>query len=218
MNKYQETFNTWNSIAKRYEDAFFDLDLYNDTYNFFLDNLPGKKSKVLDVGCGPGNITKYLLDKNPNLTIKGIDISKNMIDLAKTNNKTVEFEIMDIRNLYQLKETFDGIICGFCMPYLSKEDCSKFISGCNHLLNDNGILYLSFVEGDYEKSGFISGSTGDRVYFYNHNLKNLKIQLETYNFDTPVIYQKQYTKSDDSSETHSILITRKVKYREVNRT
>ncbi|MBD0824302.1 class I SAM-dependent DNA methyltransferase [Aestuariibaculum marinum] len=209
MNKYQETFNTWNNIAKFYEDAFFDLELYNDTYDFFLDNLTDKKSKVLDVGCGPGNITKYLLSKNPKLKIKGLDISENMIALAKANNKTAEFEIMDIRNLNTIQGRFHGIICGFCLPYLSKQDCSKLISNSCQLLHKNGILYLSFVEGDYEKSGFISGSTGDRVFFYYHNLKKLKIQLAAYNFDTPVIYQKQYTKSDGSSETHSILISKK---------
>ena len=37
MDKYQETFHTWNKLAKIYEDKFIDLDLYNDTYDDFLD-------------------------------------------------------------------------------------------------------------------------------------------------------------------------------------
>ncbi|MCH4551383.1 class I SAM-dependent DNA methyltransferase [Aestuariibaculum lutulentum] len=209
MNKYQETFNTWNSIANRYEEAFFDLHLYNDTYDFFLDNLPDKESKILDVGCGPGNITNYLLNKSPNLKIKGIDISKNMIALAQKNNKSAEFKIMDIRNLDSLQDSFDGIICGFCLPYLSKKDYSKLISDCNLLLNKNGILYLSFVEGDTKNSGYISGSTGDRMYFYYHNLKDLKNELTIHGFESPKLILKSYAKRNGSEETHSILISRK---------
>lgn len=83
MDKYQETFDTWNKVATTYEDKFMDLDLYNDTYDIFLDLIPRKDASVLDIGCGPANITKYLLSQTPNLKIKGIDISKNMVKLAR---------------------------------------------------------------------------------------------------------------------------------------
>ena len=158
MDKYQETFYTWNKIAESYEDKFMDLDLYNDTYDTFADLILKTNSPVLEIGCGPGNITKYLLTKNPSLKIKGIDISENMIRLARKNNPNAEFEILDTRKIHCLNKTFDAIICGFCIPYLSKSDCSKLIADCKDLLNDSGILYLSFVEGNYEDSGFISGN------------------------------------------------------------
>lgn len=209
MNKYQETFNTWNSVAQHYEDLFFNLDLYNDTYDAFLNLLPKPISKILDVGCGPGNITHYLFKKNPDLKIKGIDISENMIVLAKKNNAYAEFNIMDIRNLNTLQETFDGIICGFSMPYLSKTDSSKFISNCSRLLHKDGVLYLSFVEGDYKKSGFITGSTGDRAYFYYHNLEFLKSELKKHGFHDNRFFLKTFKRNDNSKENHSILLGKK---------
>lgn len=42
MDKYQETFNTWNKIAEAYQDRFMNLDLYNETYDAFLDLLNKK--------------------------------------------------------------------------------------------------------------------------------------------------------------------------------
>lgn len=33
MDKYKETFETWNNVASMYHDKFMDLDLYNDTYD-----------------------------------------------------------------------------------------------------------------------------------------------------------------------------------------
>ncbi len=38
------------------------------------------------------------------------------------------------------------------------------------MLNENGMLYLSFVEGNYENSTYLTGSTGDRTYFYYYEL------------------------------------------------
>ena len=31
MDKYQETAQTWNKAAKRYQEIFMDLELYNDS-------------------------------------------------------------------------------------------------------------------------------------------------------------------------------------------
>ncbi len=208
MDKYQETFKTWNKIAKIYENKFMDYDLYNDTYDIFLDFI-NTNSSVLEIGCGPGNITRYLLAKNPNLKIKGIDISENMVALARNNNPLAEFEIMDSRKLDSLNDKFDAIICGFCIPYLSQADCLKLIADCKNLLNDSGLFYLSFVAGDYEDSGFISGGSGDRTYFYFHNLDNLEKELKANSFEINKSLFKKYKKADGTEEIHTVLISKK---------
>lgn len=80
---YNVTFTTWNKIAETYEKKFMDLDLYNDSYDLFCANIIKQNPNVLEIGCGPGNITRYLLSKRPDLTIEGLDIAPNMIELAK---------------------------------------------------------------------------------------------------------------------------------------
>ncbi|WP_372766456.1 class I SAM-dependent methyltransferase [Lutibacter sp.] len=130
MDKYQETFDTWNKIAEIYEDKFMDLDLYNDTSDIFLDLIPKTNSSILEIGCGPGNNTKYFLTKNPNLKIKGIDISENMVGLARKNNSSAEFEIIDTRKIHCINDKFDAIVCWFCIPYISQSDCLKLITDC----------------------------------------------------------------------------------------
>lgn len=209
MDKYQETFQTWNKVAEIYEDKFMNLDLYNDSYDVFLDLILKTNSSVLEIGCGPGNITKYLLSKKGDLKIKGIDISENMIELSKKNNPMAEFEIMDCRKIDSLNKKFDAIICGFCIPYLSNNDCKKLISDCKYLLNDNGILYLSFIDGNYENSGYISGGNGNRTYFYYHNLNNLKKTLKSNHFVINKLIPIYYIKIDGIDEIHTILISKK---------
>jgi SAM-dependent methyltransferase len=209
VDTYQETFDTWNKVAKSYQDKFMDLDLYDDTYDTFCDQLNIENAKILEIGCGPGNITKYLLNKRPDFRIEGIDISPNMIELAKANNPTADFKVMDCREIGKLQSKVDGIICGFCFPYLSKFDSSKLVKDCGNLLNDKGVLYISFVEGDYIKSGFQVTSSGDRTYFYFHTLDSLTKELTNNNFETIKLLNKNHKKSIATEEVHTIIIARK---------
>jgi len=208
-DRYTETFKTWNKVASLYQDKFMDLDLYNDTYDFICNSITKDKAKLLEIGCGPGNITKYLLTKRPDFDIFGIDIAPNMIELAKINNPTASFGIMDCRQIDEIKSKYDGIICGFCLPYLSQKDSRKLIADSYHLLNENGLIYLSFVEGDPGKSGFLSGSSGDRAYFYFYNLDDLSEQLQKNNFEKIKVFKVEYKKDENEFDTHIILTANK---------
>ncbi len=209
MDRYKETFETWNKVAKLYQDKFMDLNLYNDTYDFICNAINKENAKILEIGCGPGNITKYLLFKRPDFDIFGIDIAPNMIELAKKNNPTASFAIMDSRQISDLDTKYDGIVCGFCLPYLSPQDSEKLISDCYNLLNENGHLYLSFVEGDPNKSDFQVGSSGDRVYFYFHNLDDLKAKLIESGFDQLNTFKVNYKRSENEIDIHTILTGKK---------
>ena len=211
MNKYQKTFSTWDKLAQIYQDKFMEFALYNDTYDTFLMSINNYSSaKVLEVGCGPGNISKYLLSKNPELQITAIDASKNMIELAKINNPTVQCIEMDARKINKLTDQYDAVICGFCMPYLSQSDVIDLISNCKNRLINAGTLYLSFVEGDDSKSGYQVGSSGDKMYFYYHPLDVLQETLKAHCFKTEHLIHKQYTKADNTVEIHTIIIASKI--------
>ena len=211
MNKYQKTFSTWDKLAQIYQDKFMEFALYNDTYDTFLTSINNYSSaKVLEVGCGPGNISKYLLSKNPELQITAIDASKNMIELAKMNNPTVQCIEMDARKINKLTDQYDAVICGFCMPYLSPSDCKNLFANCKNLLKNAGTLYLSFVEGDDSKSGYQVGSSGDKMYFYYHPLDVLQETLKAHCFKTEHLIHKQYTKADNTVEIHTIIIASKI--------
>ncbi len=209
MDIYKETFETWNKIASLYQDKFMDLDLYNDTYDFVCDSIDKANPKILEIGCGPGNITKYLLSKRPDFDIFGIDIAPNMIELASKSNPTANFAVMDSRQIDEIKTKYDGIVCGFCLPYLSQSDSQKLIGDCYNLLNENGLIYMSFVEGDPNKSDFQVGSSGDRIFFYYHNLDELKKQFVENKFEELQTFKVEYKKSETEIDIHTILTAKK---------
>lgn len=208
-NRYKETFETWNKVASLYQDKFMGLDIYNDTYDFICSSLNKTNSNILEIGCGPGNIIKYLLSKRPGFEIFGIDIAPNMIEFAKENNPKARFAIMDSREISNIKTKYDCIICGFCLPYLSHTDSEKLIFDANNLLNDNGLIYISFIEGDPNKSGFQVGSSGDRSYFYYHNLDKLKTHLLDNSFGDHKVFRVEYKKSETEKDIHTILTAKK---------
>ena len=210
MNHHQETLQTWNKVAALYQEKFMDLDLYNESYDFFCKAINVDNAEILEIGCGPGNISKYILSKRPDFKLLGIDYASNMISLAQQNVPNASFREMDCKEIRSIDKKFDGIVCGFCLPYLSSEECAQLISDANYLLNNDGILYLSFVEGDPSQSGYKTGSSGDRAYFYYHNLEELRSQIKKSGFTEHKIFFVEYTLMRDAKETHTIILAGKV--------
>jgi trans-aconitate methyltransferase len=208
MDPYQLTFQTWNKVAALYQEKFMDLHLYDDTYDRFLEMVKKENATVFEIGCGPGNITRYLLAKRPDLHIDAIDVAPNMIELARENVPQASFEVRDCRDLDKLENTYDAIMCGFALPYLSRQDCAKLFKDCAHLLNPGGVAYFSSLEGDYAQSGYEAASTGDTAYVYYHEEKYLRQQLEAAALNVKAVMRKQTPKGEGTSN-ELILIVRK---------
>jgi len=179
------------------------------TYDDFCVALNKAQPTILEIGCGPGNIAKYILSKISTANITGIDVSENMIALAKKNIPTANFQVMDCRGIDQIENKFDGIICGFTIPYLAPEDYEKLIVDCQLLLKQEGPLYISFVKGNESKSGYITGSSGDRTFFYYYELKSILSTLENNNFVILNVKELDYLKSDNTMESHTIVLAKK---------
>lgn len=206
-NIYKETFETWNKVANLYEDKFMNLDIYNATYDIFCSLIEVNNPSILEIGCGPGNITKYLISKRPDFNVLGLDVAPKMIELAKKNNPTANFEVLDVRFIRKIEQKFNAIVCGFTIPYLSKEDRKELIKSCSNLVTKKGILYLSFVEGKHEQSSYQTGSDGSKMFFYYHELNKIKSDLTENGFQL-LSHENVPFKKQDGIENHTILIAK----------
>lgn len=191
MDSLKETISTFDKYAEEYEGKFMNYLPYVDTYKHLSDLLRADAS-ILDVACGPGNIAKFLLKEFPDRKVYGIDLSERMVVLARRNNPEHTFEIMDCRKISTLSEKYDGIVAGFCFPYLSREEVSEFISDSSKKLSPYGILYISFMEGSYESSGMQTRNGVDWICTYYHNSELIVEILEGTGFDVLDIVRKSY--------------------------
>ncbi len=210
MDHYKENAESWNKVARLYEEKFMELDYYNESYDFFLNLLSSSQDEVLELACGPGIITRYLLRKRPDLNMLATDVAPNMLEIAAKNNPTARFQLLDSRNILSLDQTFDALVIGFCIPYMPDEDVQKLLADGFQLLNENGILYLSFISGDASLSGPRTGSSGDSMYFYYHRTEHIRENLTKNGFAIKRIFEVEYPLPEDQTEIHTIICAVKI--------
>jgi 2-polyprenyl-3-methyl-5-hydroxy-6-metoxy-1,4-benzoquinol methylase len=203
------TLKTWNKLAGLYAEKFMDLSIYDESYDVFNEQIKNPTASILDIGCGPGNVSRYLYRKNPQWDFHGIDAAPNMLALYKDNIPSSTVTLMDIRNLVELTGTYNGIVCGFCIPYLNAEESERLVHTAAKLLSPDGVFYLSFVEGEPSKSGLVTASTGDQTYFYYHQQEELTATLQKAGFEKATVLRAEYIRSAEQREWHTILITKR---------
>lgn len=158
---------TYDYCAGVYEERFMDITSYKDEVDKFCRHLLSFRSRILDLGCGPGNYSKYLSD-NGFRNITGVDLSDEMIRRAKKNVPEANFLTADVRALKMEPSSFHGVLSSFCIPYLSYHDTEKLIGDIATLLKPSGTFYLSCMEGThagFEQTSF-SGEMAVYIYYY----------------------------------------------------
>lgn len=207
MNKTEMAVSIFDRWASLYQEKYMNVDLYGDSLDLFCKHVK-KDGDVLELACGPGNVTKYILNKRSDLKILCTDLSENMLELARENNPSAVFTKMDCRDISKLSKTYDAIICAFALPYLSKEDTIELIKDASKRLNKDGLLYISTMEDDYSKSGLVSSSQGDQMYMHFHEAGYLTKALENNGFEIIDLSRKQYTGSDGKPVTDLLILTK----------
>ena len=208
MDNTKNAVEIFNKLAHQYQAKFMNVDMYTDTFDIFCNAIKKQNATVLELACGPGNITCYLLKKRPDLKILGTDLSLNMVELAKRNNPNADFMLMDCRDLLTLNKKYDAIMCGFCLPYLSKEDTIKLIANTYEILNTDGVIYISTMEDENDKSGFEAGSGGDIMFMNYHEADYLINALEENNFKI-IDIQRKHSPPNATKKTTDLFIVAK---------
>lgn len=202
MDKTERTIETYNLHVSSYENKFIDFPNYIKKIKAFCSILePG--ASILDVGCGPGNVEKLLVESGKEFRILGIDLSEEMIKHARSNvvSPNVEFKVGDIRNIELEVGRYDAVIASFCLPHLTDKEAEKLIQDISRVLRDGGRLYLSCMEGN--KSGFetTSFSFDDYIYFNYYSEEFIQRMLRKNGLEIIELKREIYLESDGSKTT-----------------
>lgn len=116
--------------------------------NFIINALNSKLSKgskVLDVGCGNGIISRSLGQHG--FHVKGIDISEKAIEKARSLNTlpNVNFEVISAEQLVADGHRYQAVICSEVLEHLN--DPGKLLKILHESLDENGILIVTVPNG-----------------------------------------------------------------------
>tara|TARA_B100001123_G_C15262737_1_gene1007231 strand:- start:939 stop:1595 length:657 start_codon:yes stop_codon:yes gene_type:complete len=193
--------------------TFYDKKAKSQTKDFLKANWSSEKSmqsrfkvlskvvkkidntKVLDIGCGPGNLETYLRSKYKNLEMTGVDTSESMLSSAKSNNPKIKFMIGNIVDLPFKKNSFDltvslGVLQNF------DGDIDKAIHEICRVTRKSGHIFVTTIDSEY--AGYKDGSLPINNFYKTYNPTNLSKIFENNNVE--IIDMKSF-----STETSEIL-------------
>jgi ubiquinone/menaquinone biosynthesis C-methylase UbiE len=207
MDNSKHAADIFNKLADLYQEKYMNVDLYADSLDLFCEYAENKAA-VLELACGPGNVTKYILNKRPDLNILGTDLAPNMLELARENNPGAVFTEMDCREIGSLGKTYEAIVCAFALPYLTKQESLKLIEDLSKILCRKGIFYLSFIENKNSLSGPQTGSRGDVIVMNYHEEGYIREALEKSGFSVIDLRRKTYAGPDAKPVTDLVILTK----------
>ncbi|MBN2545663.1 MAG: class I SAM-dependent methyltransferase [Spirochaetes bacterium] len=148
------------------------IPCFDDFYTVIVElaETENIKPNILDIGAGTGLLTHLMLAKYPKADCSLIDISDEMLLIAKkrfAGCKNIKYINGDYEK-YQFTSKFDIIVSALSIHHLSDEGKAGLYKKIYTLLNNNGI----FINGD---------------------------QFLSPNNETEKLYQKNWLKKIDSS-------------------
>lgn len=129
----------WDKLHTHYERDNIPVDNWLDRFNEII-NLA--KGPAIDLGCGSGNDTLYLINKGKNVI--PCDGSMNAIYNIRNNfpevHESICFDMLD--KFPFCNNMTDLIIADLCLHYFTREDTIKILKEIRRVLVNNGHLLL----------------------------------------------------------------------------
>lgn len=114
--------------------------------------------RVLDIACGPGSWVLDVAFEHPEIHVVGIDISRIMIEYAKTRALTLGLENAEFRVMDALKPldfpdaTFDLVNARFIFGFMPPASWSELMKECVRITRSGGIIRITESEWNLTNS------------------------------------------------------------------
>lgn len=140
---------SYDRVAAAYAEHLFDelsgKPLDRALLDCFAEQVRGK-GPVADVGCGPGQVARYLAERG--MPALGIDLSPEMVAVARRLSPSISFAQGDMLALDAEEGAWGGIVAFYAIVHLAPEEVSRAFAEFGRVLRPGGLLLVAFHVGD----------------------------------------------------------------------
>ncbi len=166
----------WKKYLKEHEGEKLDFvdDIWVTEYSDIFDNIP--RGKALDLGCGIGQFTKFMLDNGFNVV--SADISAEALGRLKKAFPSVEVVQLDMSEKLPFNDgKFELVIANLSIHYFDEKTTEQLMSEIKRILKPGGYFIGSvnsakgfeFIKGKVEKleENYYSEGNGREVRLWD---------------------------------------------------
>jgi len=143
----EDVVTQFNKIAKDYDSQRKELiPVFDDFYGFTIDSieLEDPIPNILEIGTGTGLLTEMFLEKYPNARMDLVDVSEEMLNIAKerfSGNTNLKFHTKNIMDFTPEEgKQYDGIISSLAIHHLSLEEKEELYNKIGEWIKPGGIF------------------------------------------------------------------------------
>jgi SAM-dependent methyltransferase len=103
-------------------------------------------TRVGDIGCGTGRLAPFLAARG--LFPRGIDLSPEMIRVARRDYPGFGFDVADVRELPFGDASLAGVVCWYSLMFLAPSERPAAFSELARVVKPGGYLATAFKAGD----------------------------------------------------------------------
>jgi cyclopropane fatty-acyl-phospholipid synthase-like methyltransferase len=131
--------DNYSKFSQYYDELMGDRTADSEKVIAFIKESEVKGKYLLDIACGTGSTLRYFSDKGYNVT--GIDISENMLNIARKKLPNARFENIDMAK-FEVNKSFDAITCLYdsVNHLLSFNEWESFFNKSYKHLKEGGIF------------------------------------------------------------------------------
>lgn len=138
--EYYRTELFTGKLSKFYDIIFFitSLGLENKARKKILNFIQKKDKTILDLATGTGSSAIVIKNKFKNADIYGIDLSKEMLEIAKNKSKKIKFSLQNIEKTNFKSNSFNIVTISFGLHEVPLKNRYNVMKEAYRLLKKNG--------------------------------------------------------------------------------
>jgi ubiquinone/menaquinone biosynthesis C-methylase UbiE len=173
---------TWYNAHAKYYAEQAERYIPKDQIDDFVQLLQNG-SKILDAGCGSGRDSRVL--QNKGMKVTGVDLSEELLKIARSNNRDISFINADLRALPFPDQSFEGVWSHASLVHVASiKDAELIIREFYRVLKTDGMLHIYTQASTSVHSAIEQPKNGAGAgrFFFKYVKEELRETLERVGF------------------------------------